>query len=55
MLEVDPRPNGVKKLSGLDKAWRIRIGDHRVLYEIEDDVVLVTVFGVGNRRDVYDA
>lgn len=54
-LQADPRPAGVKKLSGYDDAWRIRIGDYRVLYEIVDDTVLVTVFRVAHRRDVYQA
>ncbi|MDR5701956.1 type II toxin-antitoxin system RelE family toxin [Agromyces aerolatus] len=52
-LESEPRPSGVKKLAGFDDAWRIRVGDHRVLYEVEDAVVRVTVFRVGHRRDVY--
>ncbi len=52
-LQADPRPAGAKKLSGFDQAWRIRIGDFRVLYEIVDDTVLVTVFRVAHRRDVY--
>ncbi|MBT2497851.1 type II toxin-antitoxin system RelE/ParE family toxin [Agromyces sp. ISL-38] len=52
-LEVDPRPPDVKKLVGLDNAWRIRIGDYRVLYEIVDELVLVTVFRIANRRDVH--
>ncbi|PRB58973.1 type II toxin-antitoxin system RelE/ParE family toxin [Microbacterium sp. MYb45] len=52
-LEKEPRPIGVRKLTGFDNAWRIRIGDHRVLYEVVDDVVLVTVFRVAHRRAVY--
>ncbi|WP_136041805.1 MULTISPECIES: type II toxin-antitoxin system RelE family toxin [unclassified Microbacterium] len=52
-LEKEPRPSGVRKLTGFDNAWRIRIGDHRVLYEVVDDVVVVTVFRVAHRRDVY--
>ena len=52
-LEIDPRPHGVKKLSGYENAWRIRIGEYRVLYEIADARVLVTVFRVAHRRDVY--
>ncbi|QNA94059.1 type II toxin-antitoxin system RelE/ParE family toxin [Microbacterium sp. Se63.02b] len=52
-MEKEPRPNGVRKLTGFDNAWRVRIGDHRVLYEVVDDVVLVTVFRVAHRRDVY--
>lgn len=53
-LEVDPRPPGVKKLTGLENAWRVRVGDFRILYEIADDVVLVTVFRVAHRRDAYE-
>ena len=52
-LESDPRPDGVRKLTGYDNAWRIRIGDYRLLYEVTDTTVLVTVFRVAHRRDVY--
>ncbi|MCK0115840.1 mRNA interferase RelE/StbE [Isoptericola sp. CG 20/1183] len=52
-LAGDPRPSGCKKLVGRD-AWRIRVGDHRVIYEIEDDVVLVRVVRVAHRREVYE-
>lgn len=53
-LEREPRPPGVRKLSGYDNAWRGRIGDYRVLYEVMDDQVLVTVVRVAHRRDVYE-
>ena len=49
----DPRPHGVKKLSGADRIYRIRVGDYRVVYEIEDDVLLVLVIRVAHRKDVY--
>jgi len=52
-LEGDPRPSGCKKLVGEDDAWRIRIGDYRVLYEVLDDVLVVTVVRVAHRREVY--
>ncbi|TWE12806.1 type II toxin-antitoxin system RelE family toxin [Rudaeicoccus suwonensis] len=52
-LAADPRPDGVKKLSGVDNAWRIRIGDYRVIYEIHDGVLEVIVVEVGHRREVY--
>ena len=51
-LAEDPRPPGCLKLTGRD-AWRIRIGDYRVVYEVDDRVRLVTVLHVGHRRDVY--
>ena len=51
-LANNPRPFGYKKLKGED-AYRIRIGDYRVIYEIDDDIILVTVVSVGHRKDVY--
>jgi mRNA interferase RelE/StbE len=51
-LADDPRPPGVEKLSGKDK-YRIRQGDYRILYEIEDDVLLVVVVKIGDRKEVY--
>ena len=51
-LANDPRPSGCKKLTGRD-GWRIRIGDYRVIYDINDRELLVTVVRVGNRRDIY--
>lgn len=51
-LEDDPRPSGVEKLSG-DAKYRLRQGDFRVLYEIQDRQLIVTVVRIGNRRDVY--
>lgn len=53
-LEREPCPHGVRKLAGFDNAWRVRIGDYRVLYEVVDERVLVTVVRVAHRRDVYD-
>lgn len=53
-LEREPRPHGVRKLAGFENAWRMRVGDYRVLYEVIDDHVLVTVVRVAHRRDVYD-
>lgn len=52
-LAADPRPPGVKKLSGVDNAWRIRIGDYRVIYEIDDRALTVLVVDVGHRREIY--
>jgi mRNA interferase RelE/StbE len=52
-LANDPRPHGVKKLSGEEDLWRIRVGDYRVLYQIREGKLLVLVVGVGHRSDVY--
>lgn len=51
-LATNPRPAGCEKLSGEEK-YRIRQGDYRILYEIVDRDLIVTVVRVGNRRDVY--
>jgi mRNA interferase RelE/StbE len=51
-LASDPRPPGCEKLSGEEK-YRLRQGDYRILYEIADRDLIVTVVKVGNRRDVY--
>lgn len=51
-LADDPRPPDSKKLSGQER-YRLRQGNYRILYEIEDDVLIVCVVRVGNRRDVY--
>jgi mRNA interferase RelE/StbE len=51
-LGADPRPPGCEKLSGSER-YRIRQGDHRVLYEIEDSVRQATVVKVGHRREVH--
>ena len=52
-LAADPRPHGSKKLAGFFKVYRIRIGDYRVIYEIENQVLVITVIRVAHRREVY--
>lgn len=53
-LGLDPRPPGSKALVGHPAGvMRIRVGDYRVVYEIEDDRVVVTVVRVAHRREVY--
>lgn len=51
-LAENPRPHTCKKLAGRE-GWRIRIGDYRVIYEIDDKRQSVTVLHIGHRRDVY--
>lgn len=51
-LEDNPRPRGVQKLQGQDR-HRIRIGDYRVLYIIDDRAQTVEIVAVGHRREVY--
>ena len=52
-LMSQPRPPGCKKLSGSRDEWRVRVGDYRILYEINDRVHEVRVYAVGHRREVY--
>jgi mRNA interferase RelE/StbE len=52
-LAEDPRPAGCKKLRGYRNQWRIRVGDWRVVYAIDDSRLLVSVTRVAHRREVY--
>ena len=52
-LADTPRPDGVRKIVGADSAYRIRVGDYRIVYEIHNRVLTVYVVRVGHRKDVY--
>jgi mRNA interferase RelE/StbE len=52
-LSVDPRPSGVKKLSGTDHSYRIRKGDYRILYSVDDRILLIGIERIGHRKDIY--
>jgi len=52
VLAEAPRPTGCLKLTGRD-GWRIRVGNYRVVYEIDDGGRMVTVLHIGHRRDIY--
>ncbi|MBM3315071.1 type II toxin-antitoxin system RelE/ParE family toxin [candidate division WOR-3 bacterium] len=51
-LAGNPRPPGCRKLTGRE-GWRIRVGDYRVIYQIDDAARAVLVLHVGHRRDIY--
>ena len=53
LLGEDPRPPGARALRGRS-GLRVRIGDYRVIYTVDDDVLVVAVVTLGHRRDVYD-
>ena len=54
-LAEDPRPSGCKKLKGEEEyIWRIRVGDYRVLYKIDDEIKIVEVGKIGDRKNVYE-
>ncbi|MEH1795696.1 MULTISPECIES: type II toxin-antitoxin system RelE family toxin [unclassified Nostoc] len=52
-LAFEPRHDGVKKLEGSDNLYRVRLGKYRIIYEIQDGFLLVTVVKVKHRSDVY--
>ncbi len=53
-LADNPRPPGCKKLRGYKDVWRIRVGNYRVVYIIDDDHKIVSVTRLAHRRDVYE-
>ena len=52
-LATDPRPPNVKRLMGPARRWRVRVGDYRVVYEIDDAARRVTILVISHQRDVY--
>jgi mRNA interferase RelE/StbE len=52
-LSSDPRPHGAKKLKGELQLWRIRVGDYRIVYTVDDDQTVVDVIGVPHRSKAY--
>ena len=54
-LSDDPRPQGCRKLAGTSDRYRIRVGDYRIIYRVDDGKVVVLVLLIGHRREVYDA
>ena len=52
-LGANPRPNGCKKLKGRP-GYRIRVGDYRVIYDINDSIVTIYILSIGDRKDIYD-
>jgi mRNA interferase RelE/StbE len=52
-LANDPRPAGCERLAGSESLYRIRVGDYRIVYQIQDEVLLVLVVKIGHRREVY--
>jgi mRNA interferase RelE/StbE len=53
MLAHDPRPPGARALRGRP-GLRVRVGDYRILYTVQDDMLLIVVVRVEHRRDVYE-
>jgi len=53
-MRPSPRPAGCKKLRGYKDQWRVRVGDWRVVYIIDDDAKLVSITRIAHRREVYE-
>lgn len=52
-LSSEPRPNRSRKLRGQDNIYRVRVGNYRILYSIENKLLIIIILKVGHRRDVY--
>ena len=52
-MAENPFPSGITKLEGEDGLYRLRVGDYRVLYQVQGKVLVVLIVGVGHRREVY--
>lgn len=52
-LAENPRPSGCVKLQGGDELFRVRVGDYRIVYQIQDTVLVVLVVQIGHRREIY--
>ncbi len=52
-LANSPLPTGIKKMKGIDQTYRIRIGDYRVVHEIQSHRLVILVLRVGHRREIY--
>ena len=53
-LAINPRPAGVQMLKGENRYFRIRHGDYRIIYEIQEIEKIVHIIKIGHRRDIYD-
>ncbi|MDA8355907.1 MAG: type II toxin-antitoxin system RelE/ParE family toxin [Actinomycetota bacterium] len=54
LLAIDPRPPAATQLVGGSGEWRVRTGNYRIIYEINDGELVVLVLRMGHRRDIYD-
>ena len=52
-LVTEPRPPGCRKLEGEDESWRVRVGDYRIVYSIDDAAGKILIIAVRHRREAY--
>lgn len=55
LLAENPRPPSARRLVGGEGEWRVRTGDFRVIYDIDDGVLVILIIAVGHRREIYRA
>lgn len=53
-LSKNPRPHGIDMLTGEEKYFRVRQGDYRIIYNVDDALTQVMIIKIGHRREVYD-
>ena len=53
LLAAEPRPRGCRRLQGYDDVYRVRSGNYRIIYSIEDHRLLIIVLKIGDRKDIY--
>lgn len=53
-LPANPRPRGCKKLRGATDLWRVRVGDYRIIYHVDDGARVIEVRAIRDRKDAYE-
>ena len=52
-LSINPHPTGSRKLQGSEHLYRVRLGDYRIVYSVENKIVLIEIIRIGHRKDIY--
>lgn len=53
-LMEEPRPHGCRKIQGVENEWRIRVGEYRIIYAVDDSGKNILIHKIGHRSDVYE-
>ena len=53
LLADDPYPSGIRKLAGAEYTYRLRVGDYRVIYSVDDNILVIEIVRVAHRKDAY--
>ena len=52
-LSINPYPTGSRKLQGSEHLYRVRLGDYRIVYSVENKILLIEIIRIGHRKDIY--